>query len=266
MKNAKEIRKVVREKYGEIARRSDEQPACGCGCSCESGESWTVDLDYRGTEGYVPDADLNLGCGLPVKHAGIKAGDTVVDLGSGAGNDVFVARRLVGDAGRVVGIDMTPEMIDKARRNNAKLGYRNVEFRAGDIEALPVEDASTDVVISNCVLNLVPDKRKAFAEILRALKPGGRFCVSDIVLKGELPEKLKGIAEMYAGCVSGALQEDEYLGIIRETGFADVVVRESRRIELPDSALKGYLDDAEIARIRRSGFQVLSITVTATRP
>ncbi len=266
MKNEKEIRKIVKEKYGEIARRSDEAPACGCGCSSDCGESWTVDLDYRGTEGYVPDADLNLGCGLPVKHAGIEPGDTVVDLGSGAGNDVFVARRIVGESGRVIGVDMTPEMIDKARRNNAKLGYANVEFRAGDIEAMPVDSASTDVVISNCVLNLVPDKKKAFADILRVLKPGGHFCVSDIVLKGDLPEKLRDVAEMYAGCVSGALQENEYLGIIRETGFADVDVRESRRIELPDNVLKGFLDDAEIAHIRRSGFQVLSITVTAKKP
>ena len=267
MKNEKEIRKVVREKYGEIARRADEAPACGCGSSCcEDGEAWTVDLNYRGTEGYVPDADLKLGCGLPVKHAGIRPGDTVVDLGSGAGNDVFVARRIVGDAGRVIGIDMTPEMIDKARRNNEKLGYANVEFRAGDIEALPLDDASADVVVSNCVLNLVPDKRKAFAEIRRVLRPGGHFCISDIVLRGELPEKLRGVAEMYAGCVSGALQEDEYLGIIRETGFADLDVRESRQIHLPDNILRGYLDDAEIALIRRSGFQVLSITVTAVRP
>jgi arsenite methyltransferase len=265
MKDAKEIRKIVREKYGDIARRSDEAPTCGCACSCEGADSWSVDLDYSGTDGYVPDADLNLGCGLPVKHAGIAPGHTVVDLGSGAGNDVFVARRIVGDAGRVIGIDMTPEMIDKARRNNEKLGYANVEFRAGDIEALPVEDASTDVVVSNCVLNLVPDKRKAFAEIMRILKPGGHFCVADIVLKGELPEKLRGVAEMYTGCVSGALQEDEYLGIIRETGFADLDVRESRRIELPDDVLKGYLEDAEIALIRRSAFQVLSITVTATK-
>jgi arsenite methyltransferase len=266
MKDEKEIRKIVREKYGEIARRSDETPACGCNCSCESGESWTVDLDYAGTEGYVPAADLNLGCGLPVNHAGIAPGDTVVDLGSGAGNDVFVARRIVGDAGRVIGIDMTPEMIDKARRNNEKLGYANVEFRAGDIEALPVEDVSTDVVVSNCVLNLVPDKRKAFAEILRILRPGGHFCISDIVLKGELPEKLRGVAEMHAGCVSGALQENEYLGIIRETGFSDIDVRESRRIEIPDGVLKGFLDETEIAYIRQSGFQVLSITVTAARP
>jgi len=130
---------------------------------------------------------------------------------------------------------------------------------------LPLDDASADVVVSNCVLNLVPDKRKAFAEIWRVLRPGGHFCISDIVLRGELPEKLRGVAEMYAGCVSGALQEDEYLGIIRETGFADLDVRESRQIFLPDNILRGYLDDAEIALIRRSGFQVLSITVTALR-
>lgn len=266
MKNEKEIRKVVREKYGEIARRSEEASACCCGCSCGSEGAWTMDLDYEGTEGYVPDADLNLGCGLPVKHAGIRPGDTVIDLGSGAGNDVFVARRIVGDAGRVIGIDMTPEMVAKARRNNEKLGYANVEFRAGDIEALPLDDASADVVVSNCVLNLVPDKTKAFAEIRRVLRPGGHFCISDIVLRGELPEKLRGVAEMYAGCVSGALQEDEYLGIIRETGFADINVRESRQIHLPDDVLKEYLDDTEIAHIRRSAFKVLSITVTAARP
>lgn len=266
MKNEKEIRKVVREKYGDIARRSEEAPACCCDCSCGGEGAWTMDLDYEGTEGYVPDADLKLGCGLPVKHAGIRPGDTVIDLGSGAGNDVFVARRIVGDAGRVIGIDMTPEMIAKARRNNEKLGYANVEFRAGDIEALPLDDASADVVVSNCVLNLVPDKKKAFAEIRRVLRPGGHFCISDIVLEGELPEKLRGAAEMYAGCVSGALQEDEYLGIIRETGFADINVRESRQINLPDDVLKEYLDDAEIAHIRRKGFQVLSITVTAARP
>ena len=265
MKDEKEIRKVVREKYGEIARRADEEPGCGCGCACEGGESWTVDLDYRGTEGYVPDADLKLGCGLPVKHSGIRPGDTVVDLGSGAGNDVFVARRIVGETGRVIGVDMTPEMVAKARRNNEKLGFANVEFRAGDIEALPLDEASADVVVSNCVLNLVPDKKKAFAEIHRILRPGGHFCISDIVLKGDLPEKLRGVAEMYAGCVSGALQHDEYLGIIRETGFADIRVLESRRIQLPDSALREHLDQVEIARIRRSGFEVLSITVSGVR-
>jgi arsenite methyltransferase len=266
MNDEKKIKQIVKDKYGSIAREAEQ----GCGCSCSScGDSegaWTVDLAYKGTEGYVPEADLSLGCGLPVKHAGIEPGHTVVDLGSGAGNDVFIARRIVGDSGRVIGVDMTPEMIDKAVRNNAKMGYANVEFRLGEIEALPITKDSTDVVVSNCVLNLVPDKTKAFAEIFRILKPGGHFCISDIVLKGDLPEKLRNIAEMYTGCVAGAQQEDEYLGVIRDTGFADIAIKESKRIILPDSILRQYLDEAEIALIRKSGFQALSITVTARKP
>jgi ubiquinone/menaquinone biosynthesis C-methylase UbiE len=221
--------------------------------------------EYKGIDGYVPEADLNLGCGLPINYAGIRPGDTVVDLGSGAGNDVFIARKIVGGSGRVIGVDFTQDMIDRARRNNEKMGYANVEFRFGDIEALPLETDTIDVVVSNCVLNLVPDKKKAFAEILRVLKPGARFCISDIVLKGELPEKLRSVAEMYAGCVSGALQEGDYLGIIREAGFSDVEVQTSKRITLPDSILKGYLDDGEISLIRKSGFEVLSITVTGKK-
>ena len=193
MKDEKELKKIVKDKYGALAREADTGESCGCGCDCwgQSVESWAVDLAYKGTEGYVPEADLNLGCGLPIKHAGIKPGDTVVDLGSGAGNDVFIARRIVGRTGKVIGVDMTPEMIDKARKNNAKLDLANVEFRLGEIENLPIENGATDVVVSNCVLNLVPDKDKAFSEIFRILKPGGHFCISDIVLKGKLPEKLK---------------------------------------------------------------------------
>lgn len=269
MKDENELKKIVKEKYGEIARAAGAGPDCSCGCSCSppggpAGYSVMND-EYKGIDGYVPEADLNLGCGLPINYAGIRPGDTVVDLGSGAGNDVFIARKIVGPTGRVIGVDFTQDMIDKARRNNKKMGYANVEFRLGDIEALPLENDTIDVIVSNCVLNLVPDKKKAFAEIFRVLRPGARFCISDIVLKGELPEKLKTAAEMYAGCVSGALQKEDYLRIIRKAGFSNVEVQTSKRITLPDNALKDYLDDEEIALIRKSGFEALSITVTGKK-
>jgi len=269
VKDENELKKIVKEKYGEIARAADAGPNCSCGCSCSppggpAGYSVMND-EYKGIDGYVPEADLNLGCGLPINYAGIRPGDKVVDLGSGAGNDVFIARRIVGPAGRVIGVDFTQDMIDNARRNNKKMGYANVEFRLGDIEALPLENDTIDVIVSNCVINLVPDKKKAFAEIFRVLRPGARFCISDIVLKGELPEKLKSVAEMYAGCVSGALQKEDYLGIIRKAGFSNVEVQTSKRITLPDNALKDYLDDDEIALIRKSGFEALSITVTGKK-
>jgi len=216
---------------------------------------------YDNLDGYVADADLGLGCGLPTEYAGIKKGDTVVDLGSGAGNDVFVARAIVGDEGKVIGLDMTEEMIEKANKNNTKLGYKNVEFHFGDIEQMPFENSIADVVVSNCVLNLVPDKQKAFSEIYRILKPGAHFCVSDIVLKGKLPEGLQKSAEMYAGCVAGALQQDEYLSTIKETGFKNVEIKKTKVIELPDDVLKEYLDDSEIKMFKMNNVGIFSITV-----
>ncbi len=252
MQTSEEIKKVVKEKYGEIAAKS--QQGCGCGCDSKSSKivGYTVMQDeYDHLEGYVADADLGLGCGLPTEYAGIKKGDTVIDLGSGAGNDVFVARAIVGDEGKVIGLDMTEEMIDKAKKNNAKLGYKNVEFQFGDIEQMPFDNNIVDVVVSNCVLNLVPDKRKAFAEIYRILKPGAHFCVSDIVLKGELPAGLKKSAEMYAGCVAGALQQDEYLSIIKETGFTNIEIKKTKVIELPDDVLKEYLNDSEVEIVQK---------------
>jgi SAM-dependent methyltransferase len=221
---------------------------------------------YEKLDGHVDEADLGLGCGLPTEHAGLGPGQTVVDLGSGAGNDVFIARSVVGETGRVIGIDMTPEMIAKARENAGRRGFTNVEFRLGDIEALPVEDASADVVVSNCVLNLVPDKKRAFAEIFRILKPGGRFCISDIVLKGKLPGKLQEVAELYVGCVAGALENDEYLAIIRKTGFAGIEVKSSKRLDLPDEYLLAHIGADELAAYRASGAAVLSVTVVAARP
>lgn len=178
------LRTAVREKYAAVAR--GEVLSC-CGPSGETDEVNMIGDAYDGVEGYVPDADLGLGCGLPVEHAGLAEGQTVLDLGAGAGLDAFVARRIVGEGGLVLGVDFTPEMVEKARANAAKLGYANVRFEHGDIEALPLAEASVDVVISNCVLNLVPDKARAFAEMARVLRPGGHFCVSDVVTRGDLP-------------------------------------------------------------------------------
>lgn len=262
MQSSEEIKQVVKEKYGEIAAKS--QQGCGCGCGSKSNKivGYTVMQDeYDHLEGYVADADLGLGCGLPTEFAGIKKGDTVVDLGSGAGNDVFVARAIVGDEGKVIGLDMTEEMIEKANKNNDKPGYNNVEFKFGDIEAIPLEDSIADVIVSNCVLNLVPDKQKAFSEIYRILKPGAHFCVSDIVLKGELPVGLQKSAEMYAGCVAGALQQDEYLGIIIETGFTNIEIKKTKVIELPDDVLREYINDSEIEMFRKNNIGIFSITV-----
>ena len=258
MPTSEEIKLVVKEKYGEIAAKKTE----GCGCCGTKIVDYTMfQDDYSKLDGYVADADLGLGCGVPTEYAGLKKGNTVVDLGSGAGNDVFVARSIVGEEGKVIGLDFTQEMIDKANVNKAKTGYKNVEFKLGEIESMPLENNTADVVISNCVLNLVPDKRKAFKEINRILKPGAHFCVSDIVLKGELPAGLKKSAEMYAGCVAGALQQDEYLGIIKETGFNNIEIKRNKVIVLPHEVLKDYLNNMEIEKFRNNNIGIFSITV-----
>lgn len=268
MQNEKEIKEMVKEKYGQIAKQSTSccGPSSCCGTTDNKIVGYTVMQDeYDHLDGYVADANLGLGCGLPTEFAGIKKGDVVVDLGSGAGNDVFVARALVGDEGKVIGIDMTQEMIDKARLNNSKLGYKNVEFYLGEIEAMPLENSIADVVVSNCVLNLVPNKQKAFKEIYRILKTDGHFCVSDIVLKGELPANLKKSAMMYAGCVAGAIQQDEYLKIIEDTGFKNTEIKKIKVIDLPDEILKDYLSDEEIASFRENKIGIFSITVVSEK-
>ena len=268
MKTSEELKEVVREKYSEIASQSKKDNETSC---CGAGECATVDYavfaeDYSKLGGYNADADLGLGCGIPTEFAQIKAGDTVLDLGSGAGNDCFVARELVGESGKVMGVDMTDVMIDKARENAEKLNFNNVEFRKGDIEALPVGGNRVDVVISNCVLNLVPDKKKAFCESYRVLKPGGHFSVSDVVLKGNLPDNLKNDAEMYAGCVSGAIQLDDYVNIIKDTGFASIAVQKEKVVVLPKEILSKYLNEAEIAQYNSGEFGIFSITVYAQKP
>ncbi len=263
MPSNNKIKEMVKEKYGEIAEKNSS--CCGPTSCCDT-DNKVIDYsilqdDYSGLDGYVADADLGLGCGMPTELAGIKKDDTVIDLGSGAGNDVFVARALVGDSGKIVGIDMTEQMINKANENNDKLGYKNVEFRLGEIEDMPIENDTADVVVSNCVLNLVPDKEKAFAEMYRIIKPGGHFCVSDIVLKGELPEGLKKSAEMYAGCVSGAIQQDDYLEIINSAGFKNVEIKKKKVIELPDDILNDFLSEKELSIFKENKIGIFSITV-----
>jgi len=268
MKNSTNIKEVVKEKYGTIAK--DVNKESGCGCSCGSSSKKIVDYtimsdDYSKLDGYTKDADLGLGCGLPTEFAALSKGDIVVDLGAGAGNDVFVARSIVGDTGKVIGIDFTDEMIDLANANKDKLGFSNVDFRLGEIEDLPIDESSTDVVISNCVLNLVPDKEKAFSEIYRVLKAGGHFCVSDIVLVGNLPEGLTKSAEMYAGCVAGALQKEDYIGIIKQTGFKNVEIKKTKTITIPDEILAHYLNDEQLSEYNNSGIGIFSITVVGKK-
>ena len=268
MKTSEELKNTVKEKYAEIALQSKEENATSCcgvdGCS-------TVDYtifseDYSKLEGYSEDADLSLGCGIPTEFAQIEKGNAILDLGSGAGNDCFVARALTGETGKVIGLDFTDVMINKARENAEKLGFNNVEFRQGDIENMPIGGNSIDVVVSNCVLNLVPNKNKAFSETMRVLKPGGHFSVSDVVLKGELPEGLKNDAEMYAGCVSGAIQKEDYMNIIMNTGFEEVSIQKEKAIVLPDEILKNYLSEQELQQYKDGIFGIFSVTVFGRKP
>lgn len=268
MNTSEDLKNIVREKYAEIANQSKEtNGASCCGSGPVSNKVYNIMMDdYSHLEGYAEDADLGLGCGLPTEFAIINKGDVVIDLGSGAGNDCFVARHETGAEGKVIGIDFTPEMIAKARNNAEKLGYHNVEFRQGDIEEMPVNDAIADVVVSNCVLNLVPNKTAVIAEIFRVLKPGGHFSISDVVLVGDFPDELKNQAELYAGCVSGAVQMDEYLGLIEKSGFEKVTVQKKKTILLPDDILEKYLTPEQIADFANRSTGIFSITVYAEKP
>ena len=267
MTNEEQIKEMVKQKYGEIALQDKETAGCGCGTNCCSPEPYTMmSEDYSQLDGYNPDADLGLGCGLPTQFANIKKGDIVIDLGSGAGNDCFVARAETGETGKVIGVDFTPAMIEKARINAEKRGFNNVEFRQGDIENMPVGGNYADVVISNCVLNLLPSKDKIFSEIFRVLKPDGHFCISDVVLAGELPEKLKEAVEMYVGCVSGAIRKEQYMVEIFRAGFTQVKVAKETPIFIPDEILKKYIQPDELKKFKEGGAKILSITVTGVKP
>jgi len=232
MKKEKEIKKAVKKGYGEIAKKKGS--CCGSSQSCCGSTDMAEDISKK--IGYSEEeikaapggANLGLGCGNPVALASLKEGDIVLDLGSGAGFDCFLISSKVGEKGRVIGIDMTPEMVKKARENAKKGNYRNVEFRLGEIEKLPVDDNSIDVVMSNCVINLILDKVKAFLEVFRVLKPGGKFIISDVVLLKELPDFIRDSIEAYIGCLSGAIMKDEYIKTIKSAGFRDVeIVKES---------------------------------------
>jgi arsenite methyltransferase len=270
MNNELEIKELVKEKYAAIAEQSHTQNAiscCGATSSCYGDEVYNImSDDYTKMEGYNPDADLGLGCGLPTEFAKIKAGDTVIDLGSGAGNDAFIARKIVGENGKVLGIDFTEAMIAKARTNAEKLSFNNVEFRLGDIDDMPVNSNYADVIVSNCVLNLVPNKHKVISEIFRVLKPGAHFSISDIVLEGNLPAKWKEVAELYAGCVSGAIQKQVYLEMITEAGFKNVTLQKEKEIIIPDNILQNYLSETEIADYKIGNTKITSITVYAEKP
>jgi arsenite methyltransferase len=243
--DADEKKEIIKKKYQEIAVLGGS--CCSGGSCCEGLSS----IDLSKSIGYsevdvqkVPDANLGLGCGNPTAFAELKPGDVVLDLGSGAGFDCFLAAQKVGSSGKVIGVDMTPEMIEKAQVNAQKYGYLNVEFRQGDIEALPVEDSSVDVVISNCVINLAPDKEKVFREAFRVLKPEGRLYISDMVLLEDLPENLKNDPELLAGCVAGAILKDEYLKLLKRAGFSVEILAEDQDISrrqygsLPIESLK----------------------------
>ncbi len=267
METQEQIKEMVRQKYSEIAlqdKESNETSCCGSGCCTTEVYNIMTD-DYSNLEGYNPEADLGLGCGLPTQFARIKKGDVIIDLGSGAGNDCFIARSETGEAGKVIGIDFTDAMIDKARVNAEKLGYHNVEFRKGDIENMPVSANTADVIVSNCVLNLVPNKDGVFKEIKRVLKPGGHFSISDIVLVGTLPVKIREAAEMYAGCVAGAIQKQAYMELIEINGFKNVTVQKEKLITVPDDILRNYLSDDEINQFKNSGMGIYSVTVFAEK-
>lgn len=268
MQNSESLKELVKQKYGEIAlqdKGTNQSSCCGSGC-CSTDVYNIMTEDYSQMEGYNPDADLGLGCGLPTQFAKIKKGDVVIDLGSGAGNDAFIARHETGAEGKVIGVDFTPAMIELARKNAEARGFNNVEFRQGDIEHMPVTSNVADVIVSNCVLNLVPNKDGVIKEIYRTLKPGGHFSISDIVLDGALPEEIRQAAEMYAGCVSGAIQKKAYLELIEKNGFTNITLQKDREIVVPDDILSQYLTSEQLTAFKNSGTGIRSVTVYAEKP
>lgn len=264
LNNGEEVKEYVKERYAQIVSEGD---GCGCssGCCGTNEEISSFREDYTHLPGYVGEADFGLGCGIPVEFAGIKAGDTIVDLGSGAGNDVFVARALTGETGKVIGIDMTPAMIAKANKNKEKLGFTNVSFIEAEIENMPLPENTADVIVSNCVLNLVPSKERAFAEMYRILKPGGHFTVSDVVIEGEMSPELQRASELWAGCVTGAIAKDKYLNIIAETGFTSITIHKTRELEVPAEILQKYLSVKAIEDYKNKVAGIYSITVSAVK-
>ena len=262
------IKTEIKKAYGDIAKGNPQAGCCSTNAGCCSTDELSSSMteDYSGVDGYQKEADFSLGCGLPTEIANISEGDTVIDLGSGAGNDAFIARRIVGETGKVIGIDMTPEMVIKALQNNHKLGYQNVEFVLGELEEMKsIDNAVADVVISNCVMNLVPNKQKAFKEVSRVLKVGGHFSISDIVYVGSLPNGILEAAELYSGCVAGASEKGEYLGIIKSAGFKNIQIKKERKIDLPDDLLLRHLSFQELENFQQSGSGIYSVTIYADK-
>lgn len=268
MKTDNELKDIVKETYSKAVNQSKQENSSSCcGAGSCSTEVYTIMSDeYANIDGYNPDADLGLGCGIPTAFAQIKEGQTVVDLGSGAGNDCFVARKLVGSTGKVIGIDFTEAMVEKARENADKLGFNNIEFRLGDIEHMPITANKADVIISNCVLNLVPNKKAVFNEIFRVLKPGGHFSISDIVLNNELPQNIKSAAAMYAGCIASAILKPAYMQLIFDAGFENISIQKEKNIIVPDDILANYLTQEEITDFKKNNTAIQSITVYAQKP
>ncbi len=265
------LREVVRAKYGEAARTVQEgkSASCGCGaCGCDNKDPITSDLyEARETAGLPPEAVLaSLGCGNPTALAALKEGETVLDLGSGGGIDVLLSARRVGPTGKAYGLDMTDDMLSLARANQRKAGAENVEFLKGEIEAIPLPEASVDVILSNCVINLSADKRKVLSEAFRVLRPGGRFAVSDVVFRGEVPEVVKRSVELWIGCVAGALQETEYRGLLEDAGFEEIEVEPTRIYRAEDA--RAFLEEAGIdaGGVEEIDGKVMSAFVRARKP
>ncbi|MBS7619627.1 arsenite methyltransferase [Candidatus Bathyarchaeota archaeon] len=266
-----EIRKKVRESYSQIAQRNlsccTSSPSC-----CGKGEAPKIILPSGYSESdleSVPEeAKLSLGCGNPIIFSSIRGGETVVDLGSGFGLDCLIASRKVGENGKVIGVDMTPEMINKARINATRAGYSNVEFRLGEIENLPIADNVADVVISNCVINLSPDKERVFQEAYRILKPGGRILVSDIVFQNEPPRRIRENLRAYVECIGGAILKEDYLSMIRKAGFQEVKVLDEKRMIDDSGVEEEYANEFEISLkdARKVAESLLSITVYGLKP
>lgn len=265
MSDDNKIKKEVKKKYSQISVNATPNSKCCPSCCGSDTEFSFLNEDYSTIDGYVPEADMKLGCGLPIEYANINSGDVVVDLGCGAGNDVFIARKIVGKDGKVYGIDFTNDMIKRANENLKKLNYDNVFFLYGDIENLPLNDNFADVVISNCVLNLVPDKKKAFSEIYRILKAKGHFSISDVVSTKNIPDILKKIAELYTGCISGTITLEEYVEIIEKAGFKNIKIQSKKKIYIPDDIFLKFITKEELDKFNSSGMEFFSVNLYAEK-
>jgi arsenite methyltransferase len=263
------IRKMVREGYGQIAKAD---PNCGCGCGCTNTTSQQIGYTKEELKTVPQGADLNLGCGNPVALASLKPGETVIDLGSGGGLDCFLSANKVGEKGKIIGVDMTPEMLDKARTNLQKSKHKNIEFRLGEIENLPIADNTADLIISNCVINLSPNKQRVFQEAYRVLKPNGRLMISDMVLLKSLPKEIMKNIQAYIGCVSGAEKKTDYLNLIKQAGFEKIQVIDEKQypfeVMLSDATAKQIMKELNITQQKAMELfsNAVSIKVSAIKP